>query len=164
MSVTKRQFVQRIRGRFALGLAAVITLSTVAAADPPRDPDSLVTAIRQAIETRDYDQFKELIFWKDVGEIKRRIVRFQINRGLGRPIRTITFEDFPEDGLKKLEATGKLKANMSITNKVRVVYDEPPLTVSGKPPTSVFLIGKVDDAYRIGLVVRKPGQFDDDDD
>lgn len=154
------------RGRIVPGLFACMAAASMAFASTtslPKEPDELVEAIRAAIETKDYAAFEELIFWKDVGKIKRRIVRFQINRGLGRPIKSITFEDFPEDGLDQVVATGKLVPNMEMTNRVRVIYDEEPINEEGKLPTSVYLVGKRDDVYRIGLVVRKPG-FDDDDD
>jgi hypothetical protein len=149
---------------FGLALALLASAFAMPArADLPQQPDELVAAIQTAIETKDYETFKELVFWKDAGEIKQRIVRFQINRGLGRPIQSISFEDVSEHALDAIKATGKLEPNMVITNRVRVVYDEAPIDASGKKPTSVFLVGKVDGDYRIGLVVRKPG-FDDDDD
>lgn len=152
------------RGLLAPGLFFVaLAVPVAAAAELPRDPDTLVATIQEAIESRDYGRFEELVFWKDAGKIKRRIVAFQIRRGLGRPIRSITFEDFPEDGLAGALATGKLVPNMKMTNRVRVVYDEAPINSTGKLPTSVFLVGKIDDVYRIGLVVRKPGRDDDDD-
>ena len=151
------------RGLFAPGLAVLLLCLPAQAVELPRDPESLVSTIREAIETKDYERFKELVFWKDAGKIKRRIVAFQIRRGLGRPIRSITFEDFSEDYLAAAKATGKLAVNMPLTNRVRVVYDEEPINGSGKLPTSVFLVGKIDDVYRIGLVVRKPGKDDDDD-
>lgn len=151
-------------GHAAPGLLLALTLlAAPAQAELPRDPETLLETIEQAIEARDYERFEELVFWKDAGKIKRRIVAFQIRRGLGRPIQSITFEDFPANGLDGAEATGKLVANMEVTNRVRVVYDEQPINASGKLPTSVFLVGKLDEAYRIGLVVRKP-DFDDDDD
>ncbi len=153
----------RVRGLLASGLGAFMLVSPARATELPRDPEDLVATIRKAIENRDYERFKKLVFWKHAGKIKRRIVRFQIRRGLGRPIRSISFEDFPKDGLAGVEATGKLVANMPVTNRVRVVYDESPISDSGKLPTSVFLVGKLDDVYRIGLVVRKPGWDDDDD-
>ena len=157
-----------VRGLFAPGLAAFLLAASAPflaarAVELPRDPDALVTTIKKAIETKDYDRFEELVFWKDVGKIKRRIVAFQIRRGLGRPIHSITFEEFPQDSLAGVEATGKLVVNMPLTNRVRVIYDEPPINGSGKRPTSVFLVGKIDEVYRIGLVVRKPGRDDDDD-
>lgn len=162
---------RRLRGRlaapgaaFALALVAGLSATGAsAAAEPPRDPDALVSTIRAAIEAKDYEALRELVFWKDAGEIKRRVVRFELNRGLGRQIRSIAFEPFPANGLDAVVATGKLVPNMTITDRVRVVYDEPPVERTGKPPTAVFLVGKIDDAYRIGLVVRKPGFVDDDD-
>jgi hypothetical protein len=35
-----------------------------------------------------------------------------------------------------------------------VVYNEPPVDARGKPPASVFLAGRQDVAYRIGLVMQ----------
>ncbi|MGH1417906.1 MAG: hypothetical protein ACRBCJ_03515 [Hyphomicrobiaceae bacterium] len=152
------------RQLFVAGLTAILTLAGTSAfsAELPRNPDELVRVIREAIETSDYERIRQIVYWENVSSIKRRIVRFQIRRGLGRPIRSISFEDFPKGGLKGVNATGKLMANMPVTNRVRVVYDEPPIEMTGKPPTYVYLIGKVDDAYRISLVVRKPGVDDDD--
>jgi len=127
------------------------------------NPDALLGTIRDAIETKNYETFKDLVFWKDAGKIKRRIVRFQIRRGLGRPIHKISFEPFPAHGLDAAIATGKLVVNMPVTHRVRVIYDEEPINKEGKLPTSVFLVGLKDNAYRIALVVRKPGYDDDDD-
>lgn len=152
--------------RGCLTLAVVCLFNPAQAADEshlPSDPDALVSAIRHAIEESDYDQLKELVFWKDAGKIKKRIVRFQLNRNLGRPIKAITFEDFPEDGFAGAEATGKLAVNMKVTNRVRVVFDEEPINDAGKLPTSVFVVGKKRGVYRIALVVRK-GFVDDDGD
>ena len=155
------------RGRqlFVAGLTALIVsvTSSASSTELPRSSDELVSYIRDAIESNNYEPFKQIINWRDVGKIKRRIVRYQIRHGLGRPIRSITFEDFPKNGLDGVLATGRLMVNMPITNRVRVIYEEPPVNSAGKRPTSVFLIGKIDNAYRIGLVVRKPG-FDDDGD
>jgi len=133
-----------------------LTLAAVSLFNPVQ------AAIKQAIEESDYEQLKELVFWKDAGKIKKRIVRFQLNRNLGRPIKTITFEDFPANGLAAAEASGKLAVNMPVTNRVRVVFDEDPINDSGKLPTSVFVVGKKRGVYRIALVVRK-GMDDDGD-
>lgn len=153
------------RGLAAPGAVALaLTAGAAGAASAlPEDPEALVATIREAIEARDYDKFEELVFWKDAGKIKQRIVAFEIRRGLGRPIHSVTFEPFPADGLAAHVASGQLVPNMEITNRVRVVYEEEPINESGKLPTSVFLVGKVDDVYRIGLVVRKPDAEDDDD-
>jgi hypothetical protein len=50
---------------------------------------------------------------------------------------------------------------MALSEQVRVVYDEPPVDASGSLPASVFLVGRVDGAYRIGLVIQ--AVVDDDD-
>ena len=47
--------------------------------------------------------------------------------------------------------------------RARVVYDEAQINSSGNLPTSVFLVGKIDHVYRIGLVVRQPRKDDDHD-
>ncbi|MEM7210917.1 MAG: hypothetical protein AAF479_03330 [Pseudomonadota bacterium] len=159
-----RNIVRNVcRGLLAPGMAILLWAGPASAAtELPETPDAMVDTIRSAIESKDYDALRELVFWKDVGKIKKRIVRFHLNRNLGRKIKTITWEDFPEDGLAAHIATGKLAPNMEMTNRVRVVFDEPVIEATGKPPTAVFLVGKRKGAWRIGLVNRSG--FDDDDD
>lgn len=118
--------------------------------------------IRLAIETRDDDILKCVVLWKNAGKIKKRGVRFHLNRNLGRKIKSMNRETFPEDGMDALIATGKLVPNMEMTHAVRVIFDEEPIDASGQLPTSVFLAGKRRGVYHIGLVVRTG--FDDDDD
>jgi hypothetical protein len=60
---------------------------------------------------------------------------------------------FPPDGLREVEADGKLKANMPVSHQLRVVFDEPD-GEHVQAPTEVFPIGKSADAFRIALVVR----------
>ena len=149
-----------------IGLGAVacffsISTALAAAQGLPKTDQDLLKTIRTAIDTKDYEQLEELVYWEGAGKIKRNIVAFEIRRGLGRAVDSITFEDFPEHGMAKIDAMEKLRVNMPVTNRVRVVYDEPPINDDGKRPTSVFLIGKMEGAYRIALVVRN---FDDDDD
>ncbi len=151
------------RGLFAPGLAMMIMMQPAASAtELPETPEALMTDIRTAIETKDYDLLKSIVFWKDAGKIKKRIIRFQLNRNLGRKIKSLTWEDFPEGGFDGIIATGKLAPNMEMTNRVRVVFDEPIIESTGKQPTAVFLVGKRKGAWRIGLVNRSG--FDDDDD
>ncbi|MGI9450442.1 MAG: hypothetical protein ACR2QH_07390 [Geminicoccaceae bacterium] len=140
---------------------AISGVALSAAQDLPRTDDELVSTIRDAIEARDYERIEELVNWEGAGKIKRRIVAFQIRRGLGREIESIAIEDFPEGGMDHVNEIEHLRVNMPVTHQVRVIYDEPPINDDGKLPTSVFLIGKQDGAYRIALVVRI---LDDDDD
>ncbi|MEM7744786.1 MAG: hypothetical protein AAF409_13850 [Pseudomonadota bacterium] len=139
----------------------LMPLNGAVANDLPRDPVVLVDTIRVAIETKDYETLQRLVLWKDTGKIKKRIVRFHLNRNLGRPIKSIEFEPFPEGGMDGVFATGKLAPNMEITHQVRVIFDEEPINDAGKLPTSVFLVGLHRDVYRIGLVNR--AGVDDDD-
>lgn len=159
MGVKPRNWL--VRGLFAPGLAIFMTVSA-AAAELPKERDAVVDYIRTAIETRDYDMLKELVFWKDAGKIKKRIVRFHLARSLGRPIRSIGFEDFPADAFDQVKAEGRYAPNMDVTHAVRVVFDEPADAATGKPPTAVFLLGKRDDVFRVALVNR--AFVDDDDD
>ncbi len=132
------------------------------ALEPAVTEEQLVSQIRKAIETRDYAALEELIFWKDAGEIKKRIVRFELNRNLGRPIHSIEMKPFGAHSLDAVIATGKFAPNMDVTETVTVVFEEEPIDETGKLPTSVFLVGKRDDVYRIGLVNRKMDHDDDD--
>ena len=166
-----RRFLRRAAGgRFAPRLLAAALLAgglgsaapaAAAAGDLPKDPDTLVKVIGDAIAAKDYAAFEELVYWEGAGKIKRNIVRFELNRGLGRKVRSITFEPFPENGMAGVLATGKLEPNMEVTNRVRVIFDEPDVPSTGKPPTAVFLVGKIGEEYRIGLVNRK--RIPDDD-
>ena len=58
-------------------------------------------------------------------------------------------------------ATVGLKPNMVLSERVRVVYDEPPVDASGKRPASVFLVGRQEGVYRIGLVIQPVVEDDD---
>lgn len=150
------------RGLLAPGLAVFLATLPAQAVEPPAEKEAMVGLIRSAIEAHDYDALKDLVLWKDTGKIKKRIVRFHLNRVLGRKIKSIELEEFPADGMAGVLATGKLKPNMEITHQVRIIFDEPNMDQYGKPPTYVFLVGKHKDAWRIGLVNRA-GMDDDDD-
>ena len=151
------------RGLLAPGMALLLVAAPASAAkELPSSPDAMMDTIRTAIETRDYDMLQDLVFWKDTGKIKKRIVRFHLNRNLGRKIKSITWEDFPENGMDGMIATGQLAPNMKVTNRVRVIFDEEPINDTGKLPTSVFLVGEREGVWRIGLVNR--AGIDDDDD
>ncbi len=152
----------RLLGLGAVGLCFMLTSMVVSAAESlPRTDDDLIKTIKSAMVTKDFEPFEQLVNWEGAGKIKRRIVRFEIRRGFGRKIDRIAIEDFPKEGMAKIDAMKQLRVNMPVTHRVRVTFDEPPLARTGRAPTSVFLVGKQDGAYRIALVVRN---FDDDDD
>ena len=146
----------------SLGLAAALAAAGVGAADLPRTEEELVRQVRVALVGRDMAAFEELINWEGARGVKRRIVAFQVRHGFGRPIRPVALEPFPADGLRDVEARGTLKANMPVSHRLRVVFDEPAAEGTG-PPTDLFLVGKAaDGAFRIALVVRDERAADDD--
>jgi hypothetical protein len=145
-----------------LASALLWLLPAAAAAELPKTGEELIATLRGAIESRDYERIEALVNWEGAGTIKRRVVAFQIRHGLGRPIREIVLEPIPGNGLDTAAlATAGLKPNMAVSERVRVVYDEPPVDASGSLPASVFLVGREDGAYRIGLVIQS---IEDDDD
>lgn len=147
-------------GPLVLGILALASFGTPAAArDLPRTPDELISTVSRAIADRDMAVFEELVNWEGARKIRKRVVSYQIRSTFGRPIRSIALEDFPADGLKEAESRGTQKANMPVSHRLRVIFDEPP-GESGRPPTDVFLIGKDRDTYRIALV--NPVPRDDD--
>jgi hypothetical protein len=77
-------------------------------------------------------------------------------------VKSITVTPFDMKSLDSVVASGKFAPNMEMTQKVTVVFDEPADERTGAIPSAVFLVGKRDDVYRIGLVNR--AGFDDDDD
>jgi hypothetical protein len=142
-------------GRLMLA-ASFIALAGVSSADarePVRTEQELIERVRAAIGDKDLDSISELVNWEGAAPIRRRIVTFQINYALGRPVKSVGLEPLPEAALQEVEAQGRLRANMPVSHRLRVVFDEP--GESGSQPASVFLIGKIDGAYRIALVVRK---------
>jgi len=158
----RRRGADRALWHHALLAAALLLLARPAAAELPQTGEELVATLRSAIESRDYERIEALVNWEGAGTIKRRVVAYQIRHGLGRPIREIVLEPFPANGLDTAAlATVNLKPNMALTERVRVVYDEPPVDATGKRPTAVFLVGREDGAYRIGLVVRAGDEQDD---
>ena len=154
----------RWRGRClaALVVLPLLGAGAVAAAKGPSSEAELVDTVRTALLERDQETFDALINWSGAGTIKQRVVRFQVRHGFGRPIRSIGLEPLPKDALAKLEARGTLKANMPVSHRLRVEFDEPPRP-DGNPPVDVFLIGKDGGIFKIALVVRTETAVDDDD-
>ena len=143
----------------ALGAAVLAAAASAGEGDLPRTEAELVEAVRTALLDRDEAAFDALINWDGAGEIKQRIVRFQVRSTFGRPIRSIELQPFPEGGLDHLGAGGGLAANMPVSHRLRVEFDEPPRP-GGGAPADVFLVGRQDETYRIALVNR--ARVDDD--
>ncbi|SFV12889.1 hypothetical protein SAMN02799631_05572 [Methylobacterium sp. 174MFSha1.1] len=126
--------------------------AAASAAPLPSQPDALVAYVTQAIRDHDVAAFERLVNWTGTRAQRKRLTLYQIRSGFGRPIKAASLEPMPEDGLAEATARGTLKANMPITDRLRVVFDEPPVE-GDAAPTSVFLIGREAGAYRIALLV-----------
>lgn len=127
----------------------------------PTTGDAMLSEIRTALEARNYERLAELIYWEGAGKIKKRVVRYRVRGTMGRQIKSISLSDYKKDQLDDKESiNGRLRLNMPVTHKIRIVYDEPNSEVTGTTPTTVFLIGPKKDAMRIALVVRN---YKDDD-
>jgi hypothetical protein len=136
----------------AISLTVLVATSSAFGRELPKTEQELIDQVRTAIAKGDMDTFSDLVNWQGAGEMKRRVTNFQIRHSLGRNIRSIKLEPFPEDGLREIEARGTLKANMPVIYRLRVEYDEAAVE-NGASPASVFLVGKMDDAYRIALII-----------
>ncbi|AWB21755.1 hypothetical protein DA075_13205 [Methylobacterium currus] len=123
-----------------------------AAAPLPSQPDALVAYVTTAIRDHDLPAFERLVNWTGTRAQRKRLTLYQIRSGFGRPIKAAALEPMPEDGLAEATARGTLKANMPVTDRLRVVFDEPPVE-GDAAPTSVFLIGREGGTYRIALLV-----------
>ncbi len=134
----------------AIGLGAAC--GQAAAGELPRTAEDLVSAVRAALEGGDMDAMSRLVNWDEARKVRRRVVAYQIRTAFGRPIRSVTLEPFPEGGLDAATARGTMKANMTVSHRIRVVFDEPDVE-AGRPPTDLFLVGRQGEAYRIALVV-----------
>lgn len=127
----------------------------------PATEAELVAAVERAFLDRDDAAFDALVNWEGAGTIKKRIVRYQIRREFGRPIRHIGLEAMPAGALDAIGKRGTLRLNMPVTHRLRVEFEGPPRP-EGNPPADVFLVGMRDGVYRIALVVRDEKAKDDD--
>lgn len=155
----------RCRGRsgggasrlLALAFLALVTVggALVRAASPelPTTQDALVAEVRHAIETGDFSTFEQLVLWTDVGAYKRRVIASQIRHSLARPIRSIQVEEADIETRRELQNLRNLRLNLPVSELLRVTFSD-----SGSDPVApatVFLIGKLNGAYRIALLVKK---------
>lgn len=152
----------RIGRRLALLAGAAALAAALAAEAAPSGPEVVAEALRAAIAARDYEAIERMIWWEGAGKIKRRVVAFQVRRGLGRAIKLIAVEPASDEAIRASAAEMRQRLNMPVSHKIRIVYDEPPSEPGGKPPASVFLVGRNGDSWRIALVVRDE-RFKDDD-
>lgn len=145
----------------ALALTQGIGGAVADSIDLPRSEDDLKVAVRAAIESGDFDAFERMVLWTGISPYKRRIVSAQIRHSLARPIRKIEIEPADLETRRDLQSLGGLRLNLPVVDLLRVTYGDEPGEMG--VPATVFLIGKLDGAYRIVLLVRKSPPQDDDD-
>lgn len=138
----------------ALGLSAARAAEAPAPAAPlPSQPDEVVSYVTKALAAHDLDAFERIVEWKGARPIRKRMTLSQIRYSFGRPIKSATVEPFPADGFQRAKDMLDLDPNMPVTEQLKVVFDEPVGVEGGTQPTSVFLLGKEDGRYRIGLLL-----------
>jgi hypothetical protein len=100
----------------------------------------------------DLDAMDRLVEWDGARPVRRRMTLYQIRYNFGRPIKSVQVEPFPPDGLQDARAQLNLKPNLPVTERLRVVFDEP-AGPDGELPASVFLLGRENGVYRISLLL-----------
>lgn len=136
------------------------TMAAAAVPDLPKSEDELKVAVRSAIETGDFEAFERMVHWTGISPYKRRIVSAQIRHSLSRPIEKIEIETADMETRRDLQSIGDLRLNLPVIDLLRVTYADEPGEHGA--PTTVFLIGKLDGAYRIVLLVKKKTGVDVD--
>lgn len=136
-----------------LGVSAARAAETPVPAALPTQPSEVVAYVTTALTTHDIDAFERIVEWKGARPIRKRMTLSQIRYSFGRPIKSATVEPFPADGFKRAKDMLDLDPNMAVTEQLKVVFDEPVGVEGGTQPTSVFLLGKEDGRYRIGLLL-----------
>lgn len=143
-------------------LLALVTIGLIIAgngavsAAPPTLPttaDELVAQVQQAIEKGDFPAFERLVYWTDVGRFKKRVIASQIRHSLSRPIQRIQLETADDQTRRDLQSLLNLRLNLPVSDLLRVTFDDG----NGEPvaPATVFMVGKLNGAYRIALLVKK---------
>lgn len=117
--------------------------------------DELVTLVRTAIEKENFSMIDNIVNWQGVSNYKRRVFSSQILHALGRPISKIEVEDADQETRTSLSKMKNHTLNMDVTHLLRVTFSD------GEPggivPAEVFLIGRMEDSYRIALLVKAKG-------
>lgn len=153
--VSRQAALRLLAAAGLLGLSAAQAAEgpAPAAAPLPSRPDEVVTYVTNALNAHDLDAFERIVEWKGARPIRKRMTLSQIRYSFGRPIKSAVVEPFPADGFKQAKEMLDLDPNMAVTEQLKVVYDEPVGVEGGTQPTSVFLLGKEDGRYRIGLLL-----------
>jgi hypothetical protein len=118
----------------------------------PSGPGELIAYVTRALNYHDLEAIDRLVEWEGARPIRQRMTLYQIRYNFGRPIKSVAVEPFPADGLSEAKAELNLRPNLPVTERLRVVFDEP-IGPDGEESASVFLLGKENGVYRISLLL-----------
>ncbi len=155
--------------RGGLGLLCILGLSLAApvhaaqddaAVHYPATTEELVTTVKTAIETKDFEAIEHIVNWMGISDYKRREFSTAIRHGLGRPIAKIELEQIDDETQRNLRNIKLHKLNMQVSHILRVTYSDG--ETGGVTPASVYMIGRMANAYRIALLVKEKGTTEND--
>lgn len=142
------------------GYIAFQGVALAAPREPPKSQDGLIAEVRLAIEKGDFEAIENIVLWTDVSPYRRRVISSQIRHSLGRPIHSIALEEADIETRRELQNLRNLRLNLPVSDLLRVTFGDS--DGSAEEPATVFLIGKLEGAYRIALLVKKAAPKDDD--
>jgi len=133
-------------------LPAAAPNAQVGTSSLPGRPDELIAYVTRALNAHDLDAMDRLVEWEGARPVRRRMTLYQIRYNFGRPIKSVQVEPFPPNGLQDAQTQLDLKPNLPVTERLRVVFDEP-AGPDGDQPAGVFLLGRTVGVYRISLLL-----------
>ena len=126
----------------------------------PKTVDELVAIVKSAVEAKDFEAIDHVVNWMGISDYKRREFSTQIRHGLGRPIAKVELEQIDDETMRALRNIKLHKLNMQVSHILRITYADG--EAGGVTPAGVYLIGRMEEAYRIALLVKEKGTTEND--
>lgn len=126
----------------------------------PKTIEDLAATVKGAIENKDFDAIDHLVNWMGISDYKRREFSTQIRHGLGRPIAKVELEQIDDETMRALRNIKLHKLNMQVSHILRITYADG--EAGGVTPAGVYLIGRMEETYRIALLVKEKGTTEND--
>lgn len=126
----------------------------------PKTVEDLVAIVKKAVETKDFEAIDHVVNWMGISDYKRREFSTQIRHGLGRPIAKVELEQIDDETMRALRNIKLHKLNMQVSHILRVTYADG--EAGGVTPAGVYLIGRMEETYRIALLVKEKGTTEND--
>lgn len=126
----------------------------------PKSVDELVAIVKSAVETKDFEAIDHVVNWMGISDYKRREFSTQIRHGLGRPIAKVELEQIDDETMRALRNIKLHKLNMQVSHILRITYADG--EANGVTPAGVYLVGRMEETYRIALLVKERGTTEND--